>query len=210
MKMSMTEGDKRLLSYLAAFLIAMAFIVFVFRPLITETTRARRELSSAMVEVKNYQKKMDSIQEMQSEEQEMTELSEKVLSRFYPTMQNQEAEKMVTILMTNHRLQIQNMNVSELEKGNDLEWYPYSENAGETTKNGEQPDEELIENIQLYSVRVTCVADGSIEDMWKLIDDVSENYPAISITGAEWSTTVSEETETDRLTISFEIFMCDQ
>ena len=52
MKMTITESDKKLLSYLAAFLIAMIFIMFVFRPLITKNTEVNRELSAAKVEVK--------------------------------------------------------------------------------------------------------------------------------------------------------------
>ena len=189
MKMTITESDKKLLSYLAAFLIAMIFIMFVFRPLITKNTEVNRELSAARVEVKNYDKKLSSTQEMLREEQEMTDLSESVLARFYPMMQSQAAERMVTILMLNHNLEIQNMTISMPETGNQLKWYQYAENAAVAGKEEEEPSEEVLENIQLYAARITCIADGSKEDMWQLIDDISTNYPAISITGVEWSVT---------------------
>ena len=123
MKMTITESDKKLLSYLAAFLIAMIFIMFVFRPLITKNTEVNRELSAAKVEVKNYDKKLSSTQEMQQEEQEMTDLSESVLARFYPMLQSQAAERMATVLMLNHNLEIRNMVISMPETGNQLKWY---------------------------------------------------------------------------------------
>lgn len=190
MKMTVTEGDKKLLSYLAAFLIAIIFIMLVFRPLITRNTQVQRELSSAKVEVKNYDKKLSSTQELQKEEQEMTELSESVLSRFYPMMQSQDAERMATVLMLNHNLQIQNMTISMPETANTLTWYQYSDNAQSVTEQEpEQDQEEEPENIQLYTARISCVADGKKEDMWELIDDISSHYPAISITGTEWSVT---------------------
>ena len=129
MKMTITESDKKLLSYLAAFLIAMIFIMFVFRPLITKNTEVNRELSAAKVEVKNYDKKLSSTQEMQQEEQEMTDLSESVLARFYPMLQSQAAERMATVLMLNHNLEIRNMTISMPETGNQLKWYQYAENA---------------------------------------------------------------------------------
>lgn len=188
MKMTITESDKKLLSYLAAFLIAMIFIMFVFRPLITKNTEVNRELSAAKVEVKNYDKKLSSTQEMQQEEQEMTDLSESVLARFYPMMQSQAAERMATVLMLNHNLEIQNMTISMPETGNQLKWYQYAENAAAGEEDAES-SEEVLENIQLYAARITCIADGSKEDMWQLIDDISTNYPAISITGVEWSVT---------------------
>lgn len=188
MKMTITESDKKLLSYLAAFLIAMIFIMFVFRPLITKNTEVNRELSAAKVEVKNYDKKLSSTQEMQQEEQEMTDLSESVLARFYPMMQSQAAERMATVLMLNHNLEIQNMTISMPETGNRLKWYQYAENAAAGEEDTES-SEEVLENIQLYAARITCIADGSKEDMWQLIDDISTNYPAISITGVEWSVT---------------------
>ena len=189
MKMTITESDKKLLSYLAAFLIAMIFIMFVFRPLITKNTEVNRELSAAKVEVKNYDKKLSSTQEMQQEEQEMTDLSESVLARFYPMLQSQAAERMATVLMLNHNLEIRNMTISMPETGNQLKWYQYAENAAVTGEEDTEPSEEVLENIQLYAARITCIADGSKEDMWELIDDISKNYPAISITGVEWSVT---------------------
>lgn len=242
MKMTITESDKKLLSYLFAFLAAILFIMFVFRPLLTKSASVRRELSAARVEAKNYDKKLEDSDAMSREETEMTERSKTVLARFYPMLQSQDAEKMATILLLNHNLQIQSLQISMPEVSEKLKWYQYAVHEGETQENS--IEEEETENIQLYAARVTCVADGSKEDLWALVDDISANYPAISISNMEWSVTeriaedgktstdaLAEDTQeqdgdlqedgspsrnvpqtvkTDRLTISLEIFMCNQ
>lgn len=241
MKMTVTESDKKLLSCLIAFLTAVLFIMFVFRPLLTKSASVRRELSAAKVEVKNYDKKLEDSDTMSREETEMAERSKTVLARFYPMLESQDAERMATVLMLNHHLQIQSLQISMPETAEKLKWYQYAVREEETQENG--MEEEEPENIQLYAARVTCVADGSKADLWELVDDLSTNYPAISISSMEWSVTeqitesgkasadmhteaeedhdgtvqedgqtvnVPQTVKTDRLTISLEIFMCNQ
>ena len=47
MNMTVTESDKKLLSFLAAFLLAIAFIFFVFRPLTEKNKALEKEISEA-------------------------------------------------------------------------------------------------------------------------------------------------------------------
>ncbi len=98
------------------------------------------------------------------------------------------------------------------------------------------------------------MVEGDDQDLWSLVDDISDHYPAISITSAEWAMVeqpvvqmpqvtappvvedgeeqeddealdeegevdeeeiwapvpVKEAVKTNRLTISFEIYMCNQ
>lgn len=232
MKMTVTESDKKLLSYLMAFLTAIVFIMFVFRPLLTKINTVQRELSQARVETKSFDKKLQDRDAMLREESELQERSKVVLARFYPMLQSQDAEKMATILMLNHHLQIQSIQVSMQESAEKMKWYPYAvqEEAAEDGMEEEEP-----ENMQLYTARVSCVTDGSKEDLWALVDDLSMNYPAISISSMEWSVsetieevptnssdeedeegnemeelTVAKTVKTDRLSINLEILMCNQ
>lgn len=218
MKMTVSENDKKILSYLVAFLIAILFSLIVFRPLLVKNSQLRKELSTTKVELKNAERKRTNNEDMEKQEAQMTEKAKETLARFYPMLQSQSAEQMVTTLLLNHNLQIQSVNITMPETSNELTWYQYSENA--------QPQEEESEeeNMRLYAARIICVADGDSEDLWKLIDDISINYPAISIAGAEWSATekiveetqedsenvVSKTVRTDRLTLNLEIFMCNQ
>lgn len=242
MKMTITESDKKLLGFLVAFLIAVLFIFCVFRPLSEKNSQIEQSVAQAKEQELTFDSKATLAQDMSNKEESTRQQTSQVLSRFYPMLQSQEVESMATTLMLNHHLSIQSLNIVMPETNNQLKWYQYSEaalaQAGWPASEEEETEEEAF---FLYSARVTCVAEGSEQNLWDFIDDISENYPAISIVSVEWSVSeapafaaVSTETEetddgeaealneggqqsekpmtvrTDGVTISLEIFMCNQ
>lgn len=259
MNIVITERDKKLLGFLAAFLIALAFFMFVFKPLGEKNRQIGSELRAAKELEAEFDDKASSAQDMADREEQTREQLAGVLARFYPMQQSQGAEKMVTTLMLNHNMSIQSLNVVMPETASLVKWYQYSE-AGrdaEITPGDSSGDKEDV--LSLYTARVACVIEGSDQDLWALVDDISDNYPAISITSAEWTMVeqpvvqepweavapvpeedtqaqdeeedpdeeedgteeaveeesrmpvpVTEAVKTNRLTISFEIFMCNQ
>ena len=243
MNMTVTESDKKLLSFLAAFLLAIAFIFFVFRPLAEKNSALKKEIREAKQQETTMDKSAALSEDMSQAEQTVKEQMDKVLQRFYPMLQSQEAGNMVTVLMLNHDLRIQNLQITMPEKASNLKWYQYSANATplvpDETANGEETGEQP-EEFGVYTARVSCTANGNKEDLMALVDDISENYPAISILSTEWSTVEKpvvesiperessedqeeEETEeeqeetkvtpvkiTGSLTITLEIYMCNQ
>lgn len=238
MKMTITESDKKLLGYLAAFLIAVLFIFCVFRPLSEKINRIEQSVAQAKEQELIFDSKATLAQDMSKKEKSTRQQMSRVLSRFYPMLQSQQTESMATTLMLNHHLSIQSLSIVMPETDNQLKWYQYSEAA--LAQAGQPADEEEQEAaFSLYSARVTCVADGSKQDLWDFVNDISENYPAISIISVEWSSaetpaaiasgeteadneeepetseeeqkaTVPNTVRTDRISISLEIFMCNQ
>lgn len=230
MNITITESDKKLLSFLAAFLLAAAFVFFVFRPLSEKSEQLESELAQARQQEADMDAKAALAAGMTYKEEETAARMQQVLARFYPLLQSQDAEKMVTTLLLNHDLSVQSLTVVMPERSAELNWYQYAEGA---TAYAEPAEEEEQAAFSLYVAKVTCVAEGTKEDLWSLIDDISTGYPAISISGTEWSSAervvtgstayasgedVQEQTAaagtvtktTDRLTISLEIYMCDQ
>ena len=239
MNMTVTESDKKLLSFLAAFLLAIAFIFFVFRPLTEKNKALEKEISEAKQQEISIDMSASLSEDMSQTEQAVREQMTGVLQRFYPMLQSQDAGNMVTVLMLNHSLQIQNMQITMPEKASNLKWYQYSENATPMVPEEASQGEEAF---GVCAARVSCTAEGSREDLMALVDDISENYPAISILSTEWSTIeapatvpvteMKSEDETDRdeetedgqeketpstlvkttgsLTITLEIYMCNQ
>ncbi|MGN1179940.1 MAG: hypothetical protein ACI4SD_01910 [Suilimivivens sp.] len=239
MNMTVTESDKKLLSLLAAFILGILFIFFVFIPLSEKNSKLKKEIEEAKQQEMSMDMSAALAGDMAVTEQTVREQMTQVLQRFYPLLQSQQAENMVTILMLNHRLQVQNLSITMPEKASNLKWYQYSGNADPMV-----PDEALNENSEtagagsgfgVYTARVTCTAEGDRDDLMALVDDISGNYPAISILSAEWSTlevpvenNVSETENTDEnkpeteaepvpatvkrgsLTITLEIYMCEQ
>lgn len=214
MNMTVTESDKKLLSLLAAFILGILFIFFVFIPLSEKNSKLEKEIEEAKQQEMSMDMSAALAGDMAVTEQTVREQMTQVLQCFYPTLQSQQAENMVTILMLNHRLQIQNLSITMPEKASNLKWYQYSVNA-----NPMVPDEALNENSEtagndsgfgVYTARVTCTAEGDRNDLMAFVDDISDNYPAISILSAEWSTLEADGEIAGSLTITLEIYMCEQ
>lgn len=265
MNMVITERDKKLLGFLAAFLIALAFFLFVFKPLGAKNSQIGSELRAARELEAEFDDKASGAQDMAYKEEQTREQLANVLARFYPMQQSQGAERMITTLMLNHNMSIQSLTVVMPETASLIKWYQYSEAGRETEGMPGGASDENENVLSLYTARVVCVIQGSDQDLWDLVDDISDNYPAISITSAEWTmieqpvvqmpqptappvieddmddmedaedgeefeesegeedgfeeaaeeeiwipAPVTEAIKTNRLTISFEIYMCNQ
>ena len=188
MNMTITESDKKLLSFLAAFLLAVLFIFLVFRPLSDKNKELKREITTTKDQEMAMDMSASLADDMATKEKNTQEKMQKVLQRFYPMLQSQEAENMVTVLMLNHDLQVQNLSVVMSKKPSQLKWYQYSENGAVVMP--EEGMNEAGENNQefgVYTTRITCTAEGTKENLMALVDDISMNYPAISILATEWS-----------------------
>lgn len=198
MNMTITESDKRLLSFLVAVLLLLLLAFLVLRPLADKNSDLKRQITAA----KDQEVVMDFgaalAEDAGTVEEETGEQLEETLKRYYQNLQSQDAEKMVTTLLLNHRMQIKNLTVTMPDTKSDLKWYQYSEKAAT-----EIAGEEKIEGqTGIYAVRVLGGAEGSRADMLALLTDISENYPAISIAAVEWVE------NTGSLTLTLEIYMC--
>lgn len=198
MNMTITESDKRLLSFLTAVLLLLLLAFLVLRPLADKNSDLKRQITAA----KDQEVVMDLgaalAEDAEKVEEETGEQLEETLKRYYQNLQSQDAEKMVTTLLLNHRMQIKNLTVTMPDTKSNLKWYQYSEKAAT-----EIAGEEKIEGqTGIYAVRVLGGAEGSRADMLALLTDISENYPAISIAAVEWLE------NTGSLTLTLEIYMC--
>lgn len=198
MNMTITESDKRLLSFLTAVLLLLLLVFLVLRPLADKNSDLKRQITAA----KDQEVVMDLgaalAEDAGTVEEETGEQLEETLKRYYQNLQSQDAEKMVTTLLLNHRMKIKNLTVTMPDTKSDLKWYQYSEKVAT-----EIAGEEKIEGqTGIYAVRVLGGAEGSRADMLALLTDISENYPAISIAAVEWVE------NTGSLTLTLEIYMC--
>lgn len=229
MNMTITESDRRLLSILAALILAIAFVLLVFRPIMQRNEQLQKEISQVKEQENAMNIAASLSEDMIRQEQDAKDALDEILVCFYPMLQSQEAENMLTVLMLNHSLQIQNMSITVEETPSTLQWYQYSRNASQqTSAEVQSSDTATADNFGIYTIRLTCSAEGSRENLMALVDDISVNYPAISILSTEWSvverqaqaeqsgesedvsgtqTPVARTETTGGLTISLEIYM---
>lgn len=200
MNMIITERDKKLLGFLAAFIIALMFFLLVFKPLASKNKQIKSDLRVATEQENEVDNKAAGAQDMAAREEQVKEQLGNVLARFYPMQQSQEAERMITILMLNHNMSIQSLSVTMPETASVVKWYQYTEEGREEAITPSKSADETGDTLSLYTARITCVIEGSDQDLWQLVDDISEHYPAISISSAEWVTTEQPMAEQQRPT----------
>lgn len=192
MNLTVTESDKKLLSFLAAFILAVIFIFFIIKPLADKNSQLESEIADAEEQEILTDMSASMAGDMSAAEQEIREKTKQVLQRFYPMLKNYEAENMITVLLLNHDLKVNSLSIIMPEKESTLKWYQYSENANEPA--GQESEEgqsntltETESRFGVYTARITCTAEGTHENLMAFADDISVNYPAISILSAEWS-----------------------
>lgn len=208
MNLTITESDKKLLSFLTAFLLAVLFIFLVFRPLYQNIQEIRTEVAIAKEEEISMDTKASLAEDMEGKEQAAREKLQETSQRFYPILESQEAENMVTVLLLNHNLQVQDLTIVMPKSQSGLKWYQYAREAQalqEGTQEGTQ-EETSKEGFGVYTARIGATAEGRDADIKAFLDEVSVSYPAISILSAE----MSQTEDTGSLTISLEIYMCGQ
>lgn len=188
MNMIITERDKKLLGILAAFLIVLMFFLLVFKPLAAKNKQIKSELRAATEQEIEVDNKASGAQDMAAKEEQTKEQLGNVLARYYPMQQSQGAERMITTLMLNHNMSIQSLSVTMPETASVIKWYQYTEEGREEAITPPKSADETGNVLSLYTARVTCVIEGSDQDLWQLVDDISDHYPAISISNAEWVT----------------------
>ncbi len=198
MNMVITERDKKLLGILAAFLIVLMFFLLVFKPLAAKNKQIKSELRAATEQEIEVDNKASGAQDMATKEEQTKEQLGNVLARYYPMQQSQGAERMITTLMLNHNMSIQSLSVTMPETASVIKWYQYTDEGREEAITPPKSADETGNVLSLYTARVTCVIEGSDQDLWQLVDDISDHYPAISISNAEWVTTEQPVAEPPR------------
>ena len=202
MNMTVTESDKKLLSFLTAFLILLILVIFVLRPLIERNSDLKQQITAARDQEVGTDLGASLSEDAGRTEEETKAQLDGTLQRYYQTLQSQDAEKMMTTLLLNHRMKIRNLTVTMPEQKSNLKWYQYSEKAAEKQMEA-QETEAVAGDFGIYAVRVSGNAEGRRTDMLSLLTDISDNYPAISISAVEWAENAGS------LTLILEIYMCE-
>lgn len=201
MNIIVSENDKKVMSILIAGLVLVLFIFGIFKPMMKQNKLLEEQAEVVKEQVAQFDAEAALVDDMLMQESTIADELEMTLARFYPAIQSQDAENMATTLLMNHRLKIQSLTVTMPEEESRLDWYQYSANGALSAEKKEEDKEKKEKALHIYAIRVNCVAEGEAKNIWALLDDISKNYPAISILDAEW-----ELEQSNRLILTLEIF----
>lgn len=231
---SLTERDKKLLVIISVVAFLFLYINFALMPALTNHDTATAALSSAEEyrDEVEYNLALASAAALDAENTR-TELNAAVAA-FYPVMENQALDTLVTSLALQHNLEPLSLTISSVTNQN-LSGYVYSASAGVTAggaaptpapveESGDTTADTVADTLvaaagatsnYIYVAQLDCSARGSRADFTSWLDDLQANYPAIQLLGFSirdtTSLSVADGTQTSsEFSYSLAVYMCSK
>lgn len=191
-----TDRDKKLLLFLAIFVIVVVFGFFIIRPL-AETDAALKEELAVQEELQiRTQQKLMLLPSMQANVEKTEEELAAAAKDFYQVMKSQEIDKLLTGIALSWGLESRQLVIQMPEGEMILDPFYASQAALEEMLSQAigQDGEEQTDTVQktstsfygIYAAQVMLTVKGERSVLEQMADEISEDYPAIRITGAVW------------------------
>ncbi len=217
LEMQMTDRDKKLLIFLAVFVIVVGFGYWGVRPNINKIVSRNDDIEVAEAKQKLDDVKISQLDMLEAENAVLEEDIVGAREYFYPIMKSNEIDKMLTGTALEYNLYAYDLliNISDTEA--DTSAYQYSEKAIQEKYEEEMASEEADAadssanqstydeldtylygaeessassvSTGIYVATVSMRVGGDPEDMQRLINDLSVPDKAMHITSYQWSRT---------------------
>jgi hypothetical protein len=180
---AMTEHDKKLLSWMVFVVLLVVLGGFVLLPLAKSNLALEERLSAAQAEKEACEQKIA----LAGTEQELNDtlLKKRAAAQkdFYPWMESQEIDKMLTTLAVSRGLSALDLSIAMPTDMTKIAPYRYSDAASAAGGQTEAQDTAS----EVYAAAVTLTVSGDEAELQRLIDDLYADYPAIRIVAYAWS-----------------------
>ena len=215
LEMKFTERDKKLIVFLALFLLIVGIGYFVVRPLYASVEQLRAQADELEMQVGQTQSYLARLPQLRRINEELQGQKQDELQIFYPYMESQELDKMITGLTLHESLGAKNLTISIPDTPYAITPYflamPQQDEEGEQLSDSEQAyesetsddtagqtDEAQTDDMQagtdgseqiLYVATLAVDATGTHEQLQAYIDLLSddEKYPAIQVSSYTWN-----------------------
>lgn len=227
--MKLTEKDKKLLYVLCVLVIAAVFGFFVIKPQLEK----REELSDMLAEAESRKSSMDvmvaTAPASETIIEQSTEAYNELVEDFYPLMNSNQMEAVITEMVLSSNLTAMELDVSSQPEQADVAAYFASTKAqqaildGETgqtdgsgssgdTASGAESQNTTTAFNTVYRFKVSATASGAEADMKGLVDKICADCPAIRITGFKLDTRTgisagNEVRSVTSLVLDMEVYM---
>lgn len=210
LELKITQHDKKLLYFLAIFVIVVGFGFLVIRPLVVANLEVSKKLSVAQEQKSDLEQKVGLSTSSKKVYDTLLKDLEKSVANFYPMMKSEEIDKMITDLLLDYGVFSRDL---DIQVGTDeVELKPYGKDVTE--------DKEEI-STGIYAASVSVTATGKRNTLQQVIDTLARDYPSIRITAYNWSSelqTVNSDNTTGELkldktsvlTLNLEVYMYDE
>ncbi len=214
LEMKFTERDKKLIVFLSLFLLIVGIGYFVVRPLYEKVGQLQAQADELEMQVEQTQNYLVRLPQLRKVNEELQGQKQDELQIFYPYMESQELDKMITGLTLHESLGAKNLTITIPDEPYVITPYflsvpqpdeegqlSESEQAYEAETSGDaagQTDEAQTPDAQagtdgseqvLYVATLAVDATGTHEQLQAYIDLLSDDgeYPAIQVNSYTWN-----------------------
>lgn len=194
---TVTERDKKLLCILGIFIIVIAFIMFLIKPAIDQSTDLKAEIATQQTIKNQIQYKIAKIPQFEQDYADQSESFAKQASEYYAVLENYDVDKLLTEMALVHgfsKEDLYSLNMSF--PTNYLTMRPYLGTASE---------EQNLTGV--YEASVTFQLQGSREKIQEFIDLLANEQDSIRISGLQWT---KSDNGLYYLTVNLQIYMVEQ
>ena len=213
LEMKFTERDKKLIVFLSLFLLIVGIGYFVVRPLYEKVGQLQAQADELELQVEQTQNYLVRLPQLRKVNEELQGQKQDELQIFYPYMESQELDKMITGLTLHESLGAKNLTITIPDEPYVITPYflsvPQPDEEGQLSESEQAYEDEKADNTQtedtqatedaqavddgaeqvLYAALLSVDATGSHEQLQKYIDLLSddEKYPAIQVDSYTWN-----------------------
>lgn len=206
LEMQMTERDKKLLIFLAIFVIVVGIGYWGVVPQI----RAINEISDDIITEEDKMflddLKVAELPFLIDENEELEEDIVEARSHFYPIMTSDEVDKMLTFMVLDYNLQSYDLSIDMPKEEASLEAYQYSKKyakdqmvpeevvSSTNSKNEDDEEDEVTAFLEyeeepttgIYAVKTNMRLGGNESDLKRLINDLSSTEETMHLVRYDW------------------------
>ncbi len=212
LEMQMTERDKKLLIFLAIFVIVVGIGYWGLVPQIRAINEINDDIISEQDKMFLDDMKVAELPFLMDENEELEGGITEARSHFYPVMTSDGIDKMLTFMVLDYNLQAYDLRIDMPSDEASLEAYQYSQkyiddqraadeeaytSSGSSSKNGKDSEDDEDEitafteyeeepSTGIYAVKTNMRLGGSEADLQKLINDLSTTNETMHLVRYEW------------------------
>lgn len=225
MKNKMTERDKKLLIFLALFVIVVGIGYWGVYPKIKHIISYNEEIQDAYDLKAVNEIRIAELPMLESENQRIEQQIAEAKADYYPMMTSDEIDKMFTGKALDYDLYAYNMDIRTEEEETSLPPYSYSVVNEETDEDTDMTEEETKNTVPtgIHTVHITMKLGSSEEEnLQRFINDLSSDKAKHLIREYSWENNRRNELVTYEngydirtdyetiLNISIDIYMCEE
>lgn len=203
-----TERDKKLLIFLAAFLIVVGCILLIVKPGLKQAGDLREEIATSRISKEEMDDKILSIPALEMQLDAKSKEWENINTMFYPIMESRDIDRIVTNEVLACEVNSRSLQIAiNTHKASNVVDFQTAILKDDTT--GEK---ELVS--ELYTASINLVVEGSEANVRTLTDRFVNDYDAVRVVSMTYSTEDNIFVEMNRdktvLNIELEFYMFEK